>query len=288
MSKVTMKQMLEAGVHFGHQKSHWHPKMAPYIFGIRNGVHIINLETTLPMFNDAMAFLTGIAKRKGRVLFVGTKHAAGEIMREEAQRCGMPYVDHRWLGGMLTNYKTVRHSIKRLKTLEKQFESEEFGNITKKEILNLTREKAKLERSLGGIKNMGGLPEALFVIDIQHEQIAIQEALNLQIPIVGVVDTNTEPKNVDYLIPGNDDSTGAIRLYAGTLADMILEAKGSDAASNVTMSSAKKAAPAKKPVKVAAEKPVVEKAEKAEATEAEVVSAEAAPEAVDAKDESDK
>lgn len=225
MSQVTMRDMLEAGVHFGHQTRYWHPKMAPYIYGSRNNIHIINLEETLPMFNEAMRFIRHMAAKKAKVLFVGTKHAASVAIREEATRCGMPYVDHRWLGGMLTNYKTVRHSIKRLKTLEEQFEKDSFGSLTKKEILNLTREKEKLDRSLGGIKNMGGLPDVVFVIDIGHEKIAIAEAKKLNIPVIGVIDTNTNPIDIDYMIPGNDDSSKSIRLYLSAAADEILAAK---------------------------------------------------------------
>jgi len=220
-----MRDMLEAGVHFGHQTRYWHPKMSQYIYGARNKIHIINLEETLPMFQDAMKFINQMAARKAKVLFVGTKHAASVAIREEAIRCGMPYVDHRWLGGMLTNYKTVRHSIKRLKTLEAQFEKGDFGRLNKKEILNLTREKEKLERSLGGIKNMGGLPDVVFVIDIGHEKNAIAEAQKLKIPVVGIVDTNTNPVAIDYMIPGNDDSSKAIRLYLSAAADEILAAK---------------------------------------------------------------
>ena len=225
MTQVTMRDMLEAGVHFGHQTRNWHPKMAQYIYGARNKIHIINLEETLPMFQNALRFIQNMAARKAKVLFVGTKHAASAAIREEATRCGMPYVDHRWLGGMLTNYKTVRHSIKRLKKLEEQFEKGDFGRLNKKEILNLTREKEKLERSLGGIKNMGGLPDVLFVIDIANEKIAIAEAKKLHIPVIGVVDTNTNPLGLDYIIPGNDDSSKAIRLYLSAAADTILAAK---------------------------------------------------------------
>jgi len=222
---VKMIDMLKAGVHFGHRTRFWHPKMAPYIYGTRNGIHIINLEKTMPKFYEAMEFIKRVAASNGKVLFVGTKFSAQEAIREEAARAGMPYVDHRWLGGMLTNYKTVRHSIKRLKALEEQFEKGNFGRLTKKEILNLTREKEKLERGLGGIKNMGGLPDALFIIDIGHEKIAVSEARKLSIPVVGVVDTNTNPGDIDYMIPGNDDSASAIRLYASTVADVILSAK---------------------------------------------------------------
>ena len=225
MTNVSMRDMLSAGVHFGHRTRYWHPKMEPFIYGSRNNIHIINLEKTLPLFNEALSFIAKVAASNGKILFVGTKFAAREAIREEAARAGMPYVDHRWLGGMLTNYKTVRHSIKRLKALEDQFMQGSFGRLTKKEILNLTREKDKLERSLGGIKNMGGLPDALFVIDIGYEKNAISEAQKLSIPVVGVVDTNTNPEGIDYMIPGNDDAAKAIHLYVKAAADVILAAK---------------------------------------------------------------
>jgi len=225
MLSVNMRDMLKAGVHFGHQTCHWNPKMGPYIFGSRNKIHIINLESTLPMFTDAMNFIGGIAAKKGKVLFVGTKTAAQEIIKEQAERCGMPYVNHRWLGGMLTNYKTIRQSIKRLKDLESMFERNAFGRLNKKEILNLTREKDKLVRSLGGIKNMGGLPDAIFVFDVGHEKIAVTEANRLGIPVIGVVDTNNNPKGISYVIPGNDDSLRSITLYSTAAADSILDAK---------------------------------------------------------------
>ncbi len=225
---VNMRDMLKAGVHFGHQTCHWNPKMGQYIFGARNKIHIINLEKTVPMLIDALNFMGGIAARKGKILFVGTKAAAQEIVKEEAQRCSMPYVNHRWLGGMLTNYKTIRQSIRRLKELEAMFEKNNFGRLTKKEILNLTRDKDKLERSLGGIKNMGGLPDALFVIDVGHEKIAIAEANRLGIPVIGIVDTNNSPEGVSYVIPGNDDSLRSISLYAKTVADCILDGRASN------------------------------------------------------------
>lgn len=224
---VSMQEMLKAGVHFGHQTRYWNPKMSSYIYGSRNKIHIIDLGKSLPLFQDAINFVSGIAANKGKVLFVGTKYAAQDIIREEAERCNMPYVNHRWLGGMLTNYKTIRQSIKRLKDLEAMFESQKFGRLTKKEILNLDREKAKLLNSLGGIKNMGGIPDALFVIDVGHENIAIREANRLGVPVVGIVDSNNDPDNISYVIPGNDDSTRAIRFYAKTMADVILEARAS-------------------------------------------------------------
>jgi small subunit ribosomal protein S2 len=227
MAKVTMRQMLEAGVHFGHQTRYWNPKMDEYIFGSRNKIHIINLEKTLPMFNDSLNFLGGIVASKGSVLFVGTKKAAGELVAQEAKRCGMPYVDHRWLGGMLTNFKTIKQSIKRLKELEVQEQDGTFDKITKKEALMRTRQKTKLELSLGGIKDMRAMPDAIFVIDTGNEKIAIQEAKNLSIPVVGVVDTNNNPDGLDYVIPGNDDAVRAISLYLSAVADAVLEGKGS-------------------------------------------------------------
>lgn len=222
---VTMQDMLKAGVHFGHQTRYWNPKMGTYIYGARNKIHIINLGKTLPLLQDALNFVGNVASNKGKILFVGTKYAAQEIMREEAERCKMPFVDHRWLGGMLTNYKTIRQSIKRLKELESMFEMGKFGRLTKKEILMLTREKDKLERNLGGIKNMGGLPDALFVIDVGHEKIAILEAQRLGIPVIGIVDSNNDPDGITYMIPGNDDSTRAIRYYASAVADAVLDAR---------------------------------------------------------------
>jgi small subunit ribosomal protein S2 len=222
---VTMRQMLEAGVHFGHQTRFWNPKMAPFIFGARNKIHIINLEKSLPMYQDALKFVRNLASNKGNILFVGTKRQAREIILEEAQRCGMPYVDFRWLGGMLTNYKTVKASIKRLKDLEQMVEDGSLEKLTKKEALDYTRELEKLQRSMGGIKNMGGVPDAIFIIDVGYHKIAVTEAKKLGVPIVGIVDTNNSMDGVDYVIPGNDDSTRAIRLYARGVADAILEGK---------------------------------------------------------------
>jgi len=226
MTDVTMRQMLEAGVHFGHQTRFWHPKMRPYIFGERNKIHIINLEHTLPLFNEAMNFLGKLAANKGRILFVGTKRQATGIVREEATRCGSPFVNHRWLGGMLTNYRTVRRSIERLKQLETIVADDTSSHrLGKKELLTLDREREKLERSLGGIKDMNGLPDALFVIDVGHEYIAVSEAKKLGIPVVGVVDSNCRPDGVDYVIPGNDDAIRAIRLYAKAAADAVLDGR---------------------------------------------------------------
>jgi len=222
---VTMREMLEAGVHFGHQTRYWNPKMAPYIFGHRNKIHIINLEKTLGMYQDAMKFVRRLASNKGQILFVGTKRQAREIVREEAQRCAMPYVDYRWLGGMLTNFKTVKQSIKRLREMEQMQLDGSFERLSKKEGLTLQRELEKLQRSLGGIKDLSGLPDALFIIDVGYQKGAVQEARKLEIPLVGVVDTNHAPDQIDYVIPGNDDSSRAIRLYARGVADAVLEGR---------------------------------------------------------------
>jgi small subunit ribosomal protein S2 len=225
MSQVTMRDMLKAGVHFGHQTRYWNPKMDKYIFGARNKIHIINLEKTLPMFNDALRFVEKLAAGKNKILFVGTKRSAGKIVAQEAARCGSPFVDHRWLGGMLTNYKTIRASIKRLRDLEVQSQDGTFTKLTKKEALMRTRDLEKLDRSLGGIKDMGGLPDALFVIDVDHERIAITEANKLGIPVIGIVDTNSSPEGVDYIIPGNDDAIRAIQLYMGAMADAVVRGR---------------------------------------------------------------
>jgi len=222
---TTMRQMLEAGVHFGHQTRFWNPKMAPYIFGHRNKIHIINLEKTLAKYNEAMAFIKKMAAQKGSIMFVGTKRQAREIIAEEALRCSMPCVDERWLGGMLTNFKTVKQSIKRLKDMEQMAEEGAIEKMSKKEGLMLQRELVKLQKSLGGIKEMSGLPDALFVIDVGYHKIAVTEANKLGIPVIGVVDTNHNPEGVNYVIPGNDDSSRAIRLYARGVADAILEGK---------------------------------------------------------------
>src|SRR5690242_11956930 len=225
MPQVTMRQMLEAGVHFGHQTRYWNPKMAPYIFGARGKIHIINLEATVPKFTDAMNYLSGLAQKRRTVLFVGTKRSAREAIGEEAQRCGMPYVNARWLGGMLTNFRTVKQSVARLKELESAETDGTFDKLVKHEVLSLRRERDKLENSLGGIKNMNRLPDALFVVDIGHENIAVQEAKKLGIPVVAVVDTNYDPSLVDYAIPGNDDAIRAVQLYARAAADAVLEGK---------------------------------------------------------------
>ena len=225
MSKVSMKDMLQAGVHFGHQTRFWNPKMSQFIFGSRNKVHVINLENTVPAFNEALDVLRAEAAKGNQVLFVGTKRAASKIIKEQAERCGMPYVSHRWLGGMLTNYKTIRASIRRYRELETQQGDGTFDKITKKEVLMRTRMKDKLENSIGGIKDMNGLPDILFVVDVDHERIAINEANKLGIRVVGIVDTNSDPDGVDHIIPGNDDSIRAIKLYAASVADSILEGK---------------------------------------------------------------
>ena len=227
MSSVSMRQMLEAGVHFGHQTRYWNPKMAPYIFGERNKIHIINLEKSLPMFGDALAFVKNIVADGGTVLFVGTKRSARDAMREEAIRCGMPFVCQRWLGGTLTNFRTIRQSIKRLMRLEAQSADGTFEQLTKKEALGLRREMDKLEKSLGGIKEMGSLPDVMFLVDVEQEEIALKEAKKLGIPVVAIVDTNSSPEKVDFVVPGNDDAMRAIRLYAGGVADAVLEGKAS-------------------------------------------------------------
>ncbi|MGB9671231.1 MAG: 30S ribosomal protein S2 [Halothiobacillaceae bacterium] len=225
MAQVSMRQMLEAGVHFGHQTRYWNPQMAPYIFGDRNKIHIINLEKTVPMFNEALNFLGKVAANGGSILFVGTKRAARETIGEQAARCGMPFVNYRWLGGMMTNFRTVKQSVRRLKTLQAMAQDGSFERLTKREALDLAREMEKLERSLGGIQNMERLPDVLFVIDVDHEKIAVSEARKLGIPVVAVVDTNSSPEGVDYVIPGNDDAIRAIQLYVTAAADAIVEAK---------------------------------------------------------------
>jgi small subunit ribosomal protein S2 len=222
---VTMREMLEAGVHFGHQTRYWNPRMAPYIFGHRNKIHIVNLETTLQLYNDALKFVRQLSSNKGQILFVGTKRQARDIVREEATRSGSPFVDYRWLGGMLTNYKTVKQSIKRLKDMEQMIQDGTVERLAKKEQLHYQRETEKLNRSLGGIKDMGGLPDALFVVDVGYQKIAIAESSKLGIPVIGIVDTNNTPDGVSYVIPGNDDSSRAIRLYARGVADAVLEGR---------------------------------------------------------------
>lgn len=222
MTDVSMRQMLEAGVHFGHQTRYWNPKMGPYIFGARNNIHIINLEHTVPMFRKAASFISSIAGNGGKVLFVGTKRSAGESVKVQAIRCGMPYVSHRWLGGTLTNFKTIKQSIKRLEELDAMEEDGTFTRLTKKEVLERRREREKLERSMGGVKSMASLPDAIFVIDVGHEKIAVHEANKLGIPVVGIVDTNSSPEGVQYMVPGNDDAMRAAELYAVAIADAVL------------------------------------------------------------------
>jgi small subunit ribosomal protein S2 len=231
MPVVSMREMLQAGVHFGHQSRYWNPKMGQFIFGARNKIHIINLENTVPAFNSALELVTQMASQKKKVLFVGTKRAAQKVIAEQAIRAGMPFVSHRWLGGMLTNYKTIRASIRRYRELEVQSQDGTFEKLTKKEALMRTRLKDKLELSIGGIKDMGGLPDALFVIDVEHERIAVQEANKLGIPVIAIVDTNSDPAGVDHVIPGNDDAIRAIKLYVTAMADACLE--GAQNASSV-------------------------------------------------------
>ena len=225
MTQVSMRDLLQAGAHFGHQTRFWNPKMDQYIFGARNKIHIINLEHTVPAFNDALNTVKRLAENKNQVMFVGTKRAAGKIVEEHARRCGMPFVSHRWLGGMLTNYKPIRSSIKRLRELEEQERDGTLAKLTKKEALMRSRMKEKLERSIGGIKEMSGLPDVLFVVDVDHERIAVTEANKLGIPVIGIVDTNSDPDGVDYVIPGNDDAIRAIKLYVTAVADAVLAGK---------------------------------------------------------------
>lgn len=229
MSNVTMREMLEAGVHFGHQARYWNPKMAPYLFGQRNKIHIINLEQSLPMYGEAVNFLSKLAAKKGTIMFVGTKRTAQKVIQEEALRCGMPFVNRRWLGGLLTNYKTVKQSINRMKSLEALETDGTLEKMSKKDQLRRIRELEKLSRGLSGIKDMGGLPDALFVIDVGYENIAVSEAKKLGIPVVGVVDSNNSPDNIDYVIPGNDDAIRSIRLYAKGIADAIIDSRAATA-----------------------------------------------------------
>ena len=236
MANITMRQMLEAGVHFGHQSRYWNPKMAPYIFGERNKIHIVNLEKSLPLYIDAMNFVSKLAARKGKILFVGTKRQAQELIKQEAERCNMPFVNHRWLGGMLTNFKTVKQSIKRLKDIEQMDADGSLERLSKKEGIMISREREKLDRSLGGIKDMGGLPDAIFIIDVGHEKIAITEANKLGIPVIAVVDTNSSPDGVDYIIPGNDDALRAISLYAQGTSTAVLEGKSSSSTTGAAVS----------------------------------------------------
>ncbi len=289
MSDVSMRQMLEAGVHFGHQTRFWDPKMAPFIFGQRNKIHIINLEKSLPLFIEAAGFVKHIVAEGGSVMFVGTKRAARDAVSTSAERCGMPHVSHRWLGGMLTNFKTVRQSIKRLKDLEQMKADGGFERVNKKEALGLSREIIKLDRTLGGIKDMPSLPDALFVVDVMHEKIAIHEANKLGIPVIAVVDTNSSPEPVDYVIPGNDDAMSAIGLYTNVIADAVLEGKASAPAVPVGDDDFVELDADGKPRKRSAQKPAAKKkvarkaAPKAEAKPAD--DAPAVPEAAKAEPE---
>ncbi len=226
MSAVTMREMLEAGVHFGHQTRFWNPKMGQYLYGHRNKIHIINLEKTLPLFNDALNFVSKVASKRGNVLFVGTKRAAQKIIQEEALRCNMPYINRRWLGGLLTNFKTVKQSINRLKELESMETDGSMEKISKKEVLLLRRELEKLKINLSGIKDMPGIPDAIFIIDVGYEDIAVSEATKLGIPVIGIVDSNNDPKGIDYVVPGNDDAIRAIQLYAKYVADAVVDGRG--------------------------------------------------------------
>ena len=296
MTQVSMRDLLQAGAHFGHQTRFWNPKMDQYIFGARNKIHIINLEHTVPAFNDALTNVKRLAENKNQVMFVGTKRAAGKIVEEHARRCGMPFVSHRWLGGMLTNYKTIRSSIKRLRELEEQEQDGTFAKLTKKEALMRSRMKEKLERSIGGIKEMSGLPDVLFVVDVDHERIAVTEANKLGIPVIGIVDTNSDPDGVDYVIPGNDDAIRAIKLYVTAVADAVLAGKAAagevvsaDEFVEVTeaeaaLAPAQEATKSAEPAEPAAEATAPESAESPEPTEAAAddsvePSAEAEPEA---------
>jgi len=270
MTQVSMRDLLQAGAHFGHQTRFWNPKMDQYIFGARNKIHIINLEHTVPAFNEALQTVQRLAEKKNQVMFVGTKRAAGKIIEEQARRCGMPFVSHRWLGGMLTNYKTIRASIKRLRELEEQERDGTFAKLTKKEALMRSRMKEKLERSIGGIKEMSGLPDVLFVVDVDHERIAVTEANKLGIPVIGIVDTNSNPDGVDYVIPGNDDAIRAIKLYVAAVADAVLAGRaqaGEVVAADEFVEVTEQSAP------VAEEAaPVVAASAEAEATEASAAS----------------
>jgi len=282
MTQVSMRDLLQAGAHFGHQTRFWNPKMDQYIFGARNKIHIINLEHTVPAFNDALNTVKRLAENKNQVMFVGTKRAAGKIVEEHARRCGMPFVSHRWLGGMLTNYKTIRSSIKRLRELEEQERDGTFAKLTKKEALMRSRMKEKLERSIGGIKEMSGLPDVLFVVDVDHERIAVTEANKLGIPVIGIVDTNSDPDGVDYVIPGNDDAIRAIKLYVTAVADAVLAGKAAAgevvSADEFVEVTEAEAAPAAAPEATETAKPAEATAEAA-ADDVVEASAEAEPEA---------
>ncbi len=289
MANVSMRDLLKAGAHFGHQTRYWNPKMAPFIFGARNKIHIIDLELTVPALDKAVSIVRGMAQSKNKVLFVGTKRAASKIVKEQAERSGQPYVNHRWLGGMLTNWKTIRQSIKRLRDLEAKMGDGTLEKISKKEALDLSRQLEKLERSIGGIKDMGGLPDAIFVVDVNHEKIAIQEANKLGIPVIGIVDTNSDPDGVDIVIPGNDDAIRAIELYSAAIADACIEGAAeslgksdyvevADDAEAPAAEAAEKKAPATK--KVTAKKAAPKKEAAEDAAPAEKAVSEAPVEAV--------
>ena len=289
MANVSMRDLLKAGAHFGHQTRYWNPKMAPFIFGARNKIHIIDLELTVPALGKAVSIVRGMAQSKNKVLFVGTKRAASKIVKEQAERSGQPYVNHRWLGGMLTNWKTIRQSIKRLRDLEAKMGDGTLEKISKKEALDLSRQLEKLERSIGGIKDMGGLPDAIFVVDVNHEKIAIQEANKLGIPVIGIVDTNSDPDGVDIVIPGNDDAIRAIELYSAAIADACIEGAAeslgksdyvevADDTEAPAAEAAEKKAPAKK--KVTAKKAAPKKEAAEDAAPAEEAGSEAPVEAV--------
>lgn len=289
MANVSMRDLLKAGAHFGHQTRYWNPKMAPFIFGARNKIHIIDLELTVPALDKAVSIVRGMAQSKNKVLFVGTKRAASKIVKEQAERSGQPYVNHRWLGGMLTNWKTIRQSIKRLRDLEAKMGDGTLEKISKKEALDLSRQLEKLERSIGGIKDMGGLPDAIFVVDVNHEKIAIQEANKLGIPVIGIVDTNSDPDGVDIVIPGNDDAIRAIELYSAAIADACIEGAAeslgksdyvevADDAEAPAAEAAEKKAPAKK--KVTAKKAAPKKEAAEDVAPAEEAVSEAPVEAV--------
>jgi len=289
MANVSMRDLLKAGAHFGHQTRYWNPKMAPFIFGARNKIHIIDLELTVPALDKAISIVRGMAQSKNKVLFVGTKRAASKIVKEQAERSGQPYVNHRWLGGMLTNWKTIRQSIKRLRDLEAKLGDGTLEKISKKEALDLSRQLEKLERSIGGIKDMGGLPDAIFVVDVNHEKIAIQEANKLGIPVIGIVDTNSDPDGVDIVIPGNDDAIRAIELYSAAIADACIEGAAeslgksdyvevADDAEAPAAEVAEKKAPAKK--KVTAKKAAPKREAAEDAAPAEEAVSEASIEAV--------
>ena len=289
MANVSMRDLLKAGAHFGHHTRYWNPKMAPFIFGARNKIHIIDLELTVPALDKAVSIVRGMAQSKNKVLFVGTKRAASKIVKEQAERSGQPYVNHRWLGGMLTNWKTIRQSIKRLRDLEAKMGDGTLEKISKKEALDLSRQLEKLERSIGGIKDMGGLPDAIFVVDVNHEKIAIQEANKLGIPVIGIVDTNSDPDGVDIVIPGNDDAIRAIELYSAAIADACIEGAAeslgksdyvevADDAEAPAAEAAEKKAPAKK--KVTAKKAAPKKEAAEDAAPAEEAVSEAPVEAV--------